>query len=422
MFLKTRCQLLSNDLSANFKLQTSSLKFLSVTLAQKTIYKMILAINDLKGKIFATLLSLLFIGFISCQLDEDDLTVTSLEELEEKLETELTEEGLTSISYCVVKNDILLHSGAFGFADEENGLLATDQTRYLVASVSKTITAVAAMKLVEQNLIGLDDDINQYLPFSIRNPSYPNDIITLRMLLTHRSSISDEFQETLDLDCFGIDCPMTLDEYMKATFLSTGAYFSPDNFSNNEPASVEDYSNLGSALIGYLVELITQTPFDLYCKNNIFIPLGMSKTEWRLANTPFSEIAIPYSEEITNPNPHYTFPDYPNGGLRTTVVDLSKFLRMVILNGSFNNTQILSPTTMETMKTLQFDSEDFCLSFYYDAINDRTVLGHSGGEKGVTAEMFYDTTNSVGVIVFSNEEDAELETILALLLNYGDSQ
>lgn len=360
-------------------------------------------------------------GLTSCQKD-DDLSVNSLQELQEKLEHELDQNDLPSIAYCVVKNDQVLHSGAMGYADEDNNRLATDNTRYLIASISKTITAVAAMQLVEQNLIGLDDDINAYLPFSVRNPSFPNDIITLRMLLTHRSSISDEFQENLTLDCYGVDCPTSLEQFFNDVFLSTGQYYSASNYSNQRPGNVEDYSNLGSALVGYLVERVSQTPFDVYCKNNIFTPLGMTRTEWRLANTPLSELAIPYSEEITNSNPHYTFPDYPNGGLRTTVLDLSKFLRMVILNGSFDNTTILSPVSMATMKTLQFGSTEVCLSFYYDSFDGRTVLGHSGGEKGVTTEMFYDVDTNIGVIVFSNLEDAELEDAVTLLFNFGDSQ
>jgi CubicO group peptidase (beta-lactamase class C family) len=383
--------------------------------------KMDIRFNLMKNNITAVIVSFLLLGSMSCQKGED-LSVNSLEELEATLKTEVTSNELTSVSYCVVKNDRILHSKALGFADKENARLATDSTRYLIASVSKTITAVAIMKLVEQNLIGLDDDINQYLSFSVRNPSFPNDRITLRMLLSHRSSISDEHQETLNLDCYGVDCPMTLEQYFNAVFTNTGQYFSANNFSAGKPGTVEDYSNLSSALIGYLVERVSQTPFDVYCMNNIFIPLGMNKTECRLANTPLSELAIPYSDEITNTNPHYTFPDYPNGGLRTSVLDLSRFLRMVILNGSFNNVQILSQASMATMKTLQFGSSEFCLSFYYDTINDKRVLGHSGGEKGVTAEMFYNPNNNVGVIVFSNEEDAELDNIVSLLFNYGEIQ
>ncbi len=375
----------------------------------------------MKHSIALILLSCMLLTLSACS-EEEELDITSIDELEEALEGEFASTGLTSFAYCVVKDDAILHSGAYGWADVDNSRPATDQTRYLVASVSKTITAVAAMRLVEQNLIGLDDDINPHLPFPVRNPNFPNDPITLRMLLSHRSSISDAHQETLELDCYGTDCAMTLAQYFAEVFTSTGQYYSPNNFSDGRPSTVEDYSNLGSALIGYLVERIAQTPFDVYCKNNIFTPLGMTRTEWRLAQTPLSELAIPYSDEITAPNPHYTFPDYPNGGLRSTVTDLSKFLRMVMLNGSFNNVQILSQASMAAMRTLQFGSSEFGLSFYYDTNNGRTVLGHSGGEKGVTAEMFYDTAKNVGVIVLSNEEDAELDAIVSMLFNFGERQ
>lgn len=367
------------------------------------------------------LLSFLLIFILSCQ-DEEDLTVNSIEELEEKLRTEFSDEGLMSISYCVVKDDKILHSGAMGFADQENNKFATDQTRYLVASISKTITAVAFMQLVEQNLVSLDDDINERLPFSVRNPNFPNDKITYRMLLSHTSSISDDFQENFDLDCFGTDCSMTLSAYFGEVFLNTGAYYSTNNFSDYKPGTNEDYSNLASALIGYLVERITSTPFDEYCKNNIFIPLEMTKTAWRLSSIPVSELAIPYSSDISSTNPHFTFPDYPNGGLRTSVLDLSSFLRMVIQDGTFNGTEILSKSSMSIMKTPQYGSPDQCLSFYYEEINGKRILGHSGGEKGATAEMYYDPNTNVGIIVFSNEEDAYLENIMTLLLNYGEKQ
>ncbi|MEQ8703323.1 MAG: serine hydrolase domain-containing protein [Phaeodactylibacter sp.] len=370
-------------------------------------------------------LRILFIFFLlsvlSCQKG-DDLTVNSQEELEEKLKIEMEDNDLTSISYCVVKNDKILYSNAQGFADKANNKLATDNTRYLVASISKTITAVALMKSLEENSISLDDDINQYLPFSVRNPDFPDIAITYRMLLSHTSSISDDFQNNLDLDCYGDDCSMTLEQFFNDVFLSSGQFFSANNFSNNQPGTSEDYSNLASALVGYLVERISETPFDVYCKNNIFTPLGMTKTEWRLSNTPIEELAVPYSSDITSANPHYTFPDYPNGGLRTTVLDLSQFLRAVIQNGTLNSVEILSMAGMLEMKTLQFGSSEQCLSFYYENINNKSVLGHSGGEKGTTTEMYYDTNSGIGVIVFNNDDDAELDNVISLLFNYGEKE
>lgn len=379
----------------------------------------------MKNQLFTLLVILFVILFVSCLFScqtDDDLVVSSQEELEEKLSVELEDNDLTSISYCVVKNDEILYANAQGLADKSSNKLATVDTRYLIASISKTITAVALMKSLEENSISLDDDINQYLPFSVRNPDYPTTTITYRMLLSHTSSISDDFQNNLDLDCYGNDCSVTLEQFFKDVFLRNGKFFSANNFSNKRLGTNEDYSNLASALVGYLVERISQTPFDEYCKNNIFTPLGMTKTEWRLSQTPLTELAVPYSSDITNANPHYTFPDYPNGGLRTTVLDLSLFLRTVVQNGTFNGTNILSTASMSEMKTLQFGSADQCLSFYYENINGKNVLGHGGGEKGTTTEMYFDTNTNIGVIVFNNDDDAELDNIVSLLFNYGEKQ
>ena len=373
------------------------------------------------NKISIALISLLLLMLMSCQKG-DDFDVNTIEELESSISEEVENEDLISVSYCVVKNGLILHSGAKGFADLDNDILATENTIYLTASISKTITAVALMQLVEQNLIALDDDINDFLPYSVRNPNYPNDKITYRMLLSHTSSIVDNFQEQYDpVYCYDADCPMTLEAYFNDIFIAGGALFSEDNFSNNAPGTKEDYSNLASALVGYLVERITQIPFDEYCKNQVFLPLGMTKTEWRLENIPVDEMAIPYDPDIAN-NTHYTFPDYPNGGLRTNVLDLSNFLRAIILDGTLDGAQLLTASSMAEMKTLQFGSYEQCLSFYFETINNKEYLGHSGGELGTTAEMYFDVNSKVGAIAFSNEEDAPLDNIMSLLFSYGEKQ
>lgn len=367
------------------------------------------------------LLSLAFFSSTSCRKDPM-IPVKTKAELNAKMQEQLEKHKLTSLAYAVVKNGQLLYSNALGYADESTRRAATDTTRYLIASVSKTITAVALMQLVEQNRIALDDDINGQLPFSVRNPDFPDVPITYRMLLTHTSSISDDYQNTLDLYCYGSDCAKTLDQFFKDVFLPGGAYNDADNFSRERPGTKEDYSNLASALVGYLVERISQTPFDGYCRDHIFIPLGMHKTEWRLANSPVAELAVPYSKDLTQSSPHYTFPDYPNGGLRTTVRDLSVFLRAIIQNGTYNSIPILSQASTTEMKTLQNGSTEQCLSFYYETINAKKYLGHSGGEMGVTTEMYFDPQTNIGVIVFNNDDDAELADIISYLFNFGENQ
>ena len=147
----------------------------------------------------------------------------------------------------------------------------------------------------------------------------------------------------------------------------------------------------------------------------------MSKTEWRLANTPLGELAIPYSSDLTGGRTHYTFPDYPNGGLRTTTVDLSKFLRAIILGGTFEGTQILSSATVNQIKTEQFGSQEQCLSFYYTTLNGKDYLGHNGGEAGVTTDMLWDPETGIGAIAFNNDDDTNLDNVMQYLLEFGNN-
>lgn len=366
----------------------------------------------------STLLLAFLLIFPACKRPDDGvLTIT---ELNDELEKEFDKQDMTSMAYAVVKDDQLLLSNALGMADEDLATPATASTRYLIASVSKTVTATALMQLYEQGRFGLDQDINRYLPFSVRNPSYPDDSITFRMLLSHTSSISDDYQNTLNLYCWGFDCSLSLADYCEGVFTPGNRdFYSEDNFSHSAPGENEDYSNAALALAGYLVEYISGESFPDYCKTHIFDPLGMTKTEWRLNLIPHEELAVPYSSDITAGSHHYTFPDYPNGGLRTTVLDMSRFLRAFMMDGTHAGVQVLSHATVSEMKTLQMGSGSQCLAYYYETFDGTDLLGHNGGEMGVSTEMWFDPATHVGAIVFNNDDDTDLSNVISLLIRYG---
>lgn len=378
------------------------------------------------------LLSIFLIaGLLSCKKNEESTPVdTAKQDVLKLIEADATVNKLNSVAFAVTKNDELLWADAVGFANKENKTKATADTPYLIASISKTVTAVALMQLFEQGKFQLDDDINGYLPFKVRNSMFPNDKITFKMLLTHSSSISDEHYNTLDFYTYGADNPLPLGEMMAGFYDKNGKYNSTENFSTKKPGSVIEYSNMGFALIGYLVENISKTPFDKYCNTNIFAKLGMNKTSWRLADFNKNQLAIPYSDPefpTDLANPHYTFADFPNGGLRTTVVDLSKFLRAIINNGITQNANILKPQTVELMKTKngqKLNNDDLGLCFYYTKVGNKEYFGHGGGEKGVNTNMLLDLNTKIGVIWFSNTNGTGIESNVAIaeLMKYGASK
>jgi CubicO group peptidase (beta-lactamase class C family) len=364
----------------------------------------------------------------SCQKDDSTPGQSNQSKLIEALKKEAKTNNLNSLSFSIIKNGKILYSDGFGDANRMTNLTANAETRYLIASISKSITATAAMKLHEQNLLNINADVNTYLPFSLRNPSFPNTPITLKMLLNHSSGLSDDNYNVLapnsNFYSIGVDHPTSLSTFFNDLYSSGGQYNSPQNFLTTAPGTTESYSNMGLALAGYIVQRVAGQPFDTYCKQNIFIPLGMQKTEWRISNTPANEFAIPYNQLTTDGTTNYSFVDYPNGGLRTTVRDLSKYMTMLLVQqGTYNGVRILNSQTVDLMKSRAINNGEFGMGlFYNNTILNREIIGHSGGEQGVTTAMFYNEASKVGFIVFTNTSAATGDTlneIAKILFNYG---
>src|SRR5439155_5116336 len=97
--------------------------------------------------------------------------------------------GAPGISVAVVKGDEILWSIGTGWADQEQEIRATPETVYQLASVSKTMTCAGIMTLVEDGLLDLDANVNEYLPFEVHVPTAPHAPVTMRQLLTHTSSL-----------------------------------------------------------------------------------------------------------------------------------------------------------------------------------------------------------------------------------------
>jgi CubicO group peptidase (beta-lactamase class C family) len=190
---------------------------------------------------------------------------------------------------------------------------------------------------------------------------------------------------------------------------------------------VYEYSNMATALEGYLVERISGIPFNQYCNQNIFIPLGMNNTHWYLSEYSNSNmLANPhyYYDSQFVPIDNYGFADYPDGMLHTNVKDLANFMIAIFQSGVFNNNTILSPETLSDMFTSQIPAIEPTqgLQFYQETFNvstgNVTLWGHSGGEYGISTEMYFDFTENMGIAVLANGENGTRH-IFEELYDYG---
>jgi len=362
---------------------------------------------------------------ISCEKPVD-VDLSNKENLEKVIESEFIINNCPGISYIVVKEDSVIFSGAKGFANIENKIPFTTDTRMMIASISKTMLPVAIMQLSEKGLIKIDHDINNYLPFRVKNPTFPEDSITVKMLLTHHSSITDAAYDITSFYIFGYnDYPQPLGEFLEDYLIDGGQYYSEKTFDKYKPGAQYSYSNICAGLLGYIVEYISQTDYRDYCQQNIFTPLGMTRTSFYYSQTPIEEIATQYGDMNfqNNCDKFLTYPDYPSGHLITTVTDLSKFMRAFLSDGEFNNYKLLTPESVNLVLTEHFNEVNLKqgLIFYNLDFNEFNLWGHSGGDPGMSTNMGFDLQNKLGFIVFINRTDVYPQTLYYSLLKYAKS-
>ncbi len=357
----------------------------------------------------------------------------SLTNIDSFITATMSTTNVPGLSACIVRDGEIIWKGAYGYADIANNIEVTDSTLFKIASLSKTITGAALMQLWEAGLFELDDNINDYLnDFQVHIPNYYSNPITFRMLLTHTSSIADNGGLLGSLVTWGGDSPITLDSLLKNYFTPGGIYYnSALNFVNAAPGTVWQYSNVGSALIGYLVETISGKSFEQYCQDSIFIPLGMDETSWFLSNLNTNHIALPYSYSGGSYHSygHYGMVTYPAGQLRTSAVQFARHLISFMQKGQIDGIRILDSSSVELMRTIQFpnlNNEQGLIWFIYQytvpSFGTYTFCGHNGSSYGVRTGMDFtlEPDANTGVIVLTNSEsDAGRNIIRDALFAYS---
>jgi CubicO group peptidase (beta-lactamase class C family) len=286
-----------------------------------------------------------------------------------------------------------------------------------LASISKTFVAAAMMQLWEDSLFGLDDDINDYLPFSVRNPLYLSTPLTFRQLMTHTSSIHDNWSVLSPLFTWGSDSPIDLGFFLEEYLIPGGIYYTSANFNGWAPGDSFDYSNVGAALLGYLVETINpdSLSFDQYCEAYIFDSLGMDETAWFLSDLDTNHIAVSYDWINTGyiPYGHIGMPFYPAAQLRTSSAQLSRHLIAFMQHGQIDGTRILDSTTVELMTTVQYPALDEYggIFWYWWNWDLRKAWGHDGNTYGGTTAMFYHPEENNGVVYLTNGDFLDNEVL-----------
>jgi len=364
-------------------------------------------------------------GFIAnAQLkDSDSIDVT--------IRSFMADKKVPGFAIGIVKKKSLKWAKGYGLSNIEKQIPMNVDAVMNIGSVSKTFTTLAAMQLWEQGRLDLDADVNKYLDFEVRNPKYPDKPITVFQLMTHTSSIKDGTAYGQSYACG--DPAISLHDWIFESLTPNGKFYSNgSNFCDWSPgAERRRYSNVTFGLLGLIIEKIARQPFNEYCNGHIFKPLEMINTGWMLREINVQKHVIPYTY-VTDKNRNdlledrklypktvefkvgtfiptclYSFPNYPDGLVRTSVKELSNYLIAIMNGGKFRGKEILRKETVAKMLSLQTSTNKFQgLTWHvYEWArpgNNDLLWGHTGGDPGITTYLFFNPVSKLGIITFQN--------------------
>ncbi len=313
---------------------------------------------------------------------------------------------LPGASAGVIAGGELTWSGSAGFADVGGLAGAGDLTLYRIASITKTVTGTAIMRLRDGGRLGLDDPVVGYLP-ELRNavsPHGPVDAITIRQLLSHESGLQFEPAGTdWSVPSYQPDPARTLARPGEIVF-------------RLPPFTQHKYSDLAYQLLGEVVTRASGTPYHQYVTDSVLTPLGLSSTSFdplpdalaRHAATGYGWRTL--SDEL---EPAPQMPPVPpmraEGGLWSTVADLGRWLafQLSAYQPGAAESPVLSPATLREMHKARYLGDDswasaWGISWKAVRLDDVTWITHAGGLPGFTSTVCFDPVSQTGAVVLVN--------------------
>ena len=357
----------------------------------------------------------------NAQMNEELNSYPILPMLDQFIVEEMADAHVPGLAACIVRGDEIIWCNGYGYADIESEVTVSHNTPFMLASISKTFVAIAAMHLQENGNFSINDPINSMLDFNVTHPDDTTPITT-KMLLSHTAGIKDNWS-VIDPVVVDGDSPIALGEFLKEYLTADGEYYNNRrNFIGDGVIQKTVYSNIGAALAAYVIEVESGIPFNTYCKQYIFEPLQMVDTAWHISDLDQSIVALPYEWSFGGWESygHYGYPDYPSGQLRSGAEQLATFLMMFGNDGTANGTQILSADSVTEMSVAHYpdlDSQQGLVWYWWEITNQR-FIGHNGGDYGSSTEMGV-RDDGLGFVILMNSEGSNntLMNIEEALLN-----
>ena len=321
-----------------------------------------------------------------------------LPKLTDRIHQVMAQQGVPGVSLGIVRDQELLWSGGFGYADLASSRAMDADTIFGVASITKTFTATAIMQLRDKEKLALDDQVTKYIPevkkVRCRHGSIRD--LTLRRLMTHRTGLVGE---------------TPTGHWSNMTFPSRAEIIAalPKTEVVSETDATFKYNNLAFVLLGEVIARVSRRSYRDFIRRQILEPLGMESSGFEVSNP---RNATGYMPERYQDAPAVA-PDPPtNGyiaaaGLRSCVTDLAKWISLQLRAGA-EDAGVLGGKSLSEMHRISFVEPGWLagygLCWMASRFGENIYMHHGGSVPGFLSMVAFNKPHKLGVVVLTNKQ------------------
>jgi len=316
-------------------------------------------------------------------------------------------------AYGIVLDGKLVYAGSGGYTDLDKKIPATTKSMFRIASMSKSFTSMAILKLRDEGKLKLDDPVYLYIP-EMKGQKLSKDApeITIRNLMTHSAGFPED-NPWGDRQLADTDADLI-------ALIKKGISFS------NAPGLAYEYSNLGFAMQGYIIKKVTGMSYSAYIEKNIWKPLGMNQAQWEYTKAPANELAHGYRWINNSWREETLLHDGIYGAMGGMITSIESFSKYVALHQSawpVRNDAEAGPVKRSSIREMhqpwrfaslnanyKYPSGRACplaAAYAYGIrwtkdCEGRETVGHTGGLPGFGSNWVIAPEYGLGVIYFAN--------------------
>ena len=333
------------------------------------------------------------------------------ESMDERVDRIFRDTKAVGGAFLVAQNGEIVYEHYYGVQQKTTGVPVTEKSYFRCASVTKLVTGIGLMKMMDDGMLEPDEDISTYLGYAVGNPRYPDTPVTLRMLMSHTAGLNEN--SSYSSKSSKLSNMIALDQKAKA------------NFKDVRPGSEYAYSNFGAGITGAIIESVTGQDVSSFMREYLFEPLGidaaytatqLEEPEYLTATyhkdgslyiAPSYALRQNYDAQAT-PDTHYRV---TVGSLLIRPRDLTRLGIALCGDGTVDGVRVLSEDAIAMMRQEQSEettgiTSDSPYSFFTirqdTLLEGRRVYGHQGTDEGIVCNLYVEPESQTVFCVMTN--------------------